>query len=58
MKNSDTFLEIIGGVALGLLTSLLFDVVDETKEQKEEFNNETEDLGYAIIVEDEVNQIK
>lgn len=54
-NNSVGWIEIIGGVALGFLTGLLIDEFNDKKvEVKEkESPQEVEDLGYAVIVEDE-----
>jgi len=61
-RDNDGFLELIGNVALGFLAGLLYEVINTPQEEelKEEFvSNETEDLGYAVIVEDDdLKQIK
>ena len=59
-RMNDTFIEIIGGVALTILASLLYDVIGKSEEENDEvISNETEDIGYAIIVEeDELKHIR
>lgn len=56
-NNNVGWIEVIGGVALGFLTGMLIDNY-ESKETKVKENikyspQEVEDLGYAVIVEDE-----
>ena len=59
-RMNDTFIEIIVGVAMTILASLLYDVIGKSEEENDEvISNETEYIGYAIIVEeDELKHIR
>lgn len=52
-NNNVSWVDIIGGVALGFLTGLLLDEYKSDKVEEKDNKHEEEDLGYAVIVEDE-----
>lgn len=55
MKNDsvNVWLDVISGFALGFLSSVLIDSEEDFKSNEKKENNQVEDLGYAVIVEDE-----
>ena len=54
MNNS--ILGIVGDVALTILSTLFFDKTDDSNTPHTQ--EEIEDLGYAVVVDDEGNEIR
>jgi predicted nicotinamide N-methyase len=54
MNNS--ILGIVGDVAITILSTLFFDKTDDCKTPQTQ--EEIEDLGYAVVVDDEGNEIR
>jgi hypothetical protein len=56
MENRESILGIVGDVAITILSSLFFDKKDNLKTPHTQ--EEIIDLGYAVVVDDEGNEIK
>jgi hypothetical protein len=55
MRSNNFWLNLIGGLAQELILELFSDKKSESKEKYKE--QETQDLGYAVVVDDNGNEI-
>jgi hypothetical protein len=55
MRSNNVWLDLIGGLAQELILELFSDKKSESKEKYKE--QETQDLGYAVVVDDNGNEI-
>jgi hypothetical protein len=56
MRNNNVWLELIGGIAHELILEIFSDNKEDNKPTSVE--EEIEDLGYAVVVDDNGNEIK
>jgi hypothetical protein len=54
-NNLDFWMDVLGGFALGFLSGVLVSEDEDLKSKGKQTNVEVEDLGYAVIIEDDDN---